>query len=289
MKCSAECVVCAIKGLNKIMDKYVPEEADRISEMQTMLRQLSEFDFEQAPAEIWRYLCENTPRLTGGADFFAEQKTIDNRNMLEKYDDFYAEVKAHPYPLHAAVRLAICGNIIDYTPGHGMDMEAVVQNALNCDLTVDHVDEMLRALKKVKHVLYLLDNAGEIVADKLLISMLIEEGVLRPEQITVAARGEPTLNDATMADAEEVGLTDLVKVIGNGDLVPGTELSHCSQVFLDHFEQADVVIAKGMGNFESLHSVQDKPIFFLLISKCNNVTRALGVPLQSFVCRASCL
>jgi len=236
-----------------------------------------------------RYLCENTPRLTGGADSFAEQKSRDNRNMFDKYDDFYAEIKAHPNPLHAAVRLAICGNIIDYTPGHGMDMEAIVQNAINCELLVDYVDEMLHALKEAKRVLYLLDNAGEIVADKLLISLLIEEGILQPEEITVAVRGEPTLNDATMADAEEVGLTDLVKVIDNGDCVPGTELSHCSQTFLDYFEKADVIIAKGMGNFESLHSVQGKTIFYLLISKCDNVTRALGVPLQSFVCMPSCL
>jgi len=289
MKCSSECVACIINNLNRVMERFVPEEKDRIKEVQAMLRHLSEFDFEKTPAAMWRYLCENTPRLSGGVDYCAEQKSIDNRNMLAKYDDFYAEVKAHPKPLHAAVRLAICGNIIDYTPAHGMDMDDVVKNAINSELAIDHVDEMLRALREAKHVLYLTDNAGEIVVDKLLIALFIEEGVLKPEQITVAVRKGPTLNDAAMEDAVEVGLTDLVKVIDNGDIVPGTELDHCSPAFREHYENADVVVSKGMGNFESLHSAKGKAIFFLLVNKCSNVARVLGLPLQSFVCMANYL
>jgi hypothetical protein len=271
------------------MDRFVPEDQDRIKEVRAILRHMYEFDFEKTPASLWRYLYENTPRLTGGVDYYAEQKSIDNRNMLAKYDDFYAEVKAHPKPFHAAVRLAICGNIIDYTPAHGMDMDAVVKNAINSELAIDHVDEMLRALKEANHVLYLTDNAGEIVVDKLLIALFIEEGILKPEQITVAVRKSPTLNDATMEDAVEVGLTDLVKVIDNGDGVPGTELDHCSPAFREHYENADIIISKGMGNFESLHSAKGKAIFFLLVNKCSNVARVLGLPLQSFVCMANYL
>ncbi|MFZ5975151.1 MAG: damage-control phosphatase ARMT1 family protein [Bacillota bacterium] len=289
MKCAAECAVCAVNGLNRILNRFVPDEKDRIHEMQAMLKYLYEFDYAQSPPQILRYLCNITPRLTGGRDGYAEQRSIDNQNMLKKYDDFFEKVRQHPDPLRAAVLLAICGNIIDYTPSHGLDMDTVVQNAMNSDLTIDHVDEMLRVLSQAENVLYLLDNAGEIVADKLLLELLIEKGILKPNQVTAVVRGLPTLNDATMEDAREVGLTGLVNVIGNGDNVPGTELDHCSQNFIEHYEKADVVIAKGMGNFESLHHIKDKKIFFLLTSKCNNVTRALGVPLQSFVCKASYL
>lgn len=287
MKCSVECTVCAINNFKKILDEFVPEEKDRIHEMKTMLRYLSEFDFEESPPEILRYLCDSTPRLAGGQDYYAIQRSKDNKNMLQKYDDYHKKIRSHPDPFRAAVLLAICGNIIDYTPNHGLDMDTIVENAINSELTIDQVDEMLRALREAKNVLYLLDNAGEIVVDKLFISLLLEKGILAPGQITVAVRGMPTLNDATMEDAREVGLTKLVQVIDNGDNVPGTELAHCSKTFMEHYDRADLIISKGMGNFESLDHIKDKKIFFLLTSKCNNVTRALGVPLQSFVCKAS--
>ncbi len=288
MKCSTECVACIVNALNLVMDRFVPEEKDRIREMQAMLRHLCGFDFEKTPAAMWRYLCENTP---GSA---AARTITPNRNRrttgtCSQNTTISTPRSKRTKPLHAAVRLAICGNIIDYTPNHGMDMDAVVKNAINSELAIDHVDEMLRALKEAKHVLYLTDNAGEIVTDKLLIALFIEEGILKPEQITVAVRKGPTLNDATMEDAVEVGLTDLVKVIDNGDVVPGTELDHCSPAFREHYENADIIISKGMGNFESLHSAKGKAIFFLLVNKCSNVARVLNLPLQSFVCMANYL
>ena len=289
MKCASECTICAINNLNRILDRFVAGDEAKTREMKNMLRHLSDFDFDQPPVEMLRYFCDHTPRLTGGEDFYAEQKSRDNRNMLNQYDVFYSRIKAHPDPFRAAVLLSIAGNIIDYGYDHGRDMDDVIQGALNHQMVVDHVDEMMRALKVADNILYVLDNAGEIVADKLMISFLIENGILDADRVTAVVRGMPTLNDATMADAREVGLTGLVNVIDNGDNIPGTTLSRCSETFLEHYNRADVIISKGMGNFESFHYLQDKVFFFLLMSKCANVARTLGVPLHSYICKASYL
>ena len=125
-------------------------------------------------------------------------------------------------------------------------------------------------------ILYLADNAGEIVFDKILIEQL------GPEKIKLAVKGGPVINDATIEDVEETGLTDLVRVISNGNDAPGTILGLCSEEFRHSFEEADLIIAKGQGNYESLSDF-DKNIFFLLKAKCPVVANHLGCEVGSTV------
>jgi uncharacterized protein with ATP-grasp and redox domains len=287
MQCATECAACAMNNLNKVLCSFVPDQQDRIRETRAMLRFLADFDYTQPPPEILRWLSDNLPRITGLNDCFFERRSQDNANLLTKYDDFKAMVNAHPDPFRAAVLFAITGNIIDYTPSHGLDMDAIVQGALNTKLTVDHTARLYKDLPEAKRILYLLDNAGEVVADKLFIEFLLERGIVTADKLTVVVRGRPTFNDALYSDAEQVGLTGLAEVIDNGDNAPGITMSRCSGRFREYYERADLIISKGMGNYESLHDVRDKKIYFLLTSKCNNVTQTLGLPLHSFVCQAT--
>jgi uncharacterized protein with ATP-grasp and redox domains len=121
-------------------------------------------------------------------------------------------------------------------------------------------------------VLYLADNTGEIVFDRLLIEQLLAG------HVTVAVRGGPVLNDATLADAQAVGLDQIAEVIDNGSDAPGTILDDCSQAFQDSFKRADIIIAKGQGNFETLREVSAN-IFFLLKIKCSVVSAQTGLPI----------
>ena len=125
-------------------------------------------------------------------------------------------------------------------------------------------------------ILYLCDNAGEILFDKLLIEQLPYG------KVTVSVRGFPVINDATMIDAEAAGLTALVEVIDNGSDAPGTLLEDCRRDFQERFKQADLVIAKGQGNYESLSEVR-KEIFFLLNVKCQVIARKLGYHIGDLV------
>jgi hypothetical protein len=182
-------------------------------------------------------------------------------------------------PLETAVRLAIAGNIIDLGVKSSLktlEVDKTIDDVLEVKLDTSVFEVFKRETVSARSILYLADNAGEIVFDKILIEQL------GPEKINLAVRGKPVINDATMDDAQATGLTDMVKVIDNGDDAPGTILNSCSENFRHLFEQADLIIAKGQGNYESLNGI-DKNIFFLLKAKCPVVANHLGCKVGSTV------
>jgi len=178
--------------------------------------------------------------------------------------------------------LAIAGNSMDLALATELSearLRASVMGSLNEPLNGD-IEEFERAVAQATKILYLTDNAGEIVFDRLLIEQLPRD------RVTAAVRGAPVINDATMADAEVAGITALVPVIDNGSDAPGTLLADCSELFRRHFEEADLIISKGQGNFETLRE-SCRPIFFLLRAKCSAVAEDLGCPLGEMILRSS--
>jgi uncharacterized protein with ATP-grasp and redox domains len=173
-------------------------------------------------------------------------------------------------PLRAAVRVAIAGNIIDYGALHSFDAAATMQECFDREFVLDDYPVLLEALQGKPKVLYLFDNCGEIVFDGLLIRELNKLGC----QVTAAVRESPVINDATVEDAQACGLDKICSVISNGTRCPGTPLESCSEEFKEHFRTADLIISKGMGNFETLSEVS-APIFFLFTVKCSQVARHL--------------
>ena len=137
-----------------------------------------------------------------------------------------------------------------------------------------------QALNDAEEILYIADNAGEIIFDRLLIEQL------PIEKVTIAVKGSPVINDATIEDAILAGLHRIIEVIDNGSDGPGTILESCSQEFVDHFEKADLVIAKGQGNYETLSDI-DKNIFFILKAKCPVIARDLGCEVGEMIFRKS--
>jgi uncharacterized protein with ATP-grasp and redox domains len=182
-------------------------------------------------------------------------------------------IAASARPFETAVRLAIAGNIIDF--GILSVDEKRVEDTIAASLTdqIDSaaVDILEDEVRKARRILYLCDNAGEIVFDRLLIERLPRE------KVTAVVKGGPIINDALMDDAREVGLCDLVEVIDNGTAAPGTLVGLCSHDFQRRFEEADLVISKGQGNFETLDGTP-KNIFYLFTVKCSVVCEYLGKP-----------
>jgi uncharacterized protein with ATP-grasp and redox domains len=195
------------------------------------------------------------------------------------YPELKQRIEASADPLETAVRLAIAGNIIDF----GVNSE-VQENTVERTISESLVDKLdLKALQRfrtatatAKDILYLCDNAGEIVFDRLLIEQLPYE------KVTVVVKGSPVLNDATIEDAQIAGLTDMVDVIDNGSDAPGTILESCSETFRRRFEESDLLISKGQGNFESINNVR-KNKFFLLRPKCSVLAEHLGCKIGSLV------
>ena len=202
-------------------------------------------------------------------DSYEEEKTHFNRLMLEAEDVLGQMIESADEPLKEALRLARIGNYIDFGAMNDVSDKKLAE--LFAETENDVVDERewtaLKAdLQKAKTLTYLTDNCGEIVLDKLFIKKIKE--VYPQLEITVIVRGGKVLNDATLEDAKAVGLTDVVKVIGNGSSIAGNALGYISEEAEMLIRNADVVISKGQGNFESLNGC-GLNIYYLFLCKCD--------------------
>lgn len=204
-------------------------------------------------------------------DPFKEVKRISNDTVLEMYDDLEKRVRSSGNPFLTALKLAIAGNIIDFAVHDHCDLPGTIGRVLNSDFAVDHTGQLMEGLQNAKKVLYIGDNAGEIVFDKLLVSEIGHPGLV------YSVRGAPAINDATMEDAEYTGMTGLTKVISSGYDAPTTIVSRSGDEFRRCYEEADLIISKGQGNLEGLIGEKDKRIFFLLMVKCDVIAGYLEV------------
>jgi hypothetical protein len=243
-----------------------------------VLEFMARLDWNLSPPELGQRLHCFLRQLLGNPDPYARVKERLNRRAVTLYPTWRRRFQEAFSPLEAAVRLAIVGNLLDLGAKTQMDDHAVM-TAFEDSLTAPlrgSVPALARAIHRAGSILYLADNAGEIVFDRDLLAQL------PPGRFALVVRGSPVLNDATLADADAAGLSDLCEVISNGSDAPGTILDDCSPAFRNRFEAADLVIAKGQGNFESLTGF-GKATYFLLKVKCPVLSRALDCPVGSLV------
>jgi uncharacterized protein with ATP-grasp and redox domains len=246
--------------------------------LRQVLRLMAQLDWTLPPPVLGQQLHRRIRQLTGNSDPYAGVKEQMNQRATELYPTWHQLFRnAHP-PLEADVRLAIVGNLLDVgakTQLDAVSVRAAFDDALTAPLR-GSIAELAEAVQSARSILYLADNAGEIVFDRDLLAQLPIGNFL------LAVRGHPVLNDATLEDARQAGLPELCEVIPNGSDAPGTILDDCSPAFREQFAAADLIIAKGQGNYESLAGA-DKHIFFLLKIKCDVLNHDLGWPRGSLV------
>ncbi len=228
-------------------------------------------------AQIYTELNHEFCKITDISNPYASEKKESNISTLKLYKDLRIKVLESTNPFGMALRLSIAGNIMDYGASGSFEVEPTIRRVLESDFAIDHSVELEKRIKSATKILYLGDNAGEIVFDKLFIEMIMHP------HLTFAVRGSNVLNDATIEDAQEVGIDLVADVISNGYDAPSTVLSECSTEFLKIYNEADLIISKGQGNFEGLIDENDPRIFFLLMIKCDVVAEVIGVEKGSFV------
>ncbi len=281
MKTSVECVPCFVRQTIDTMRGLGTGEGQIAEALREVMGRVAVFDFAEPPAAMGRDIHRLIRRATGVNDPFAEVKRRQNEFALEVYPSVERMVREAPDPFEAAVRVAIAGNVIDHgserTPAEE-DMLATIDRALH-DPLEGSTRALFAAAEEACSVLYLADNAGEIVFDRLLVECL------DTARVTLAVRGGPAINDALMADAASAGLTDIVRVIDNGSDAPGTILADCSETFREAFESADLVISKGQGNYETVSAPPGGQVFYLLKAKCAVIAGHLDCERAAMVVR----
>lgn len=216
-------------------------------------------------------------KLSGNHDPYRQVKKEYNDIGISLYKKLKTEAFGSDDPFVTALRLAVAGNIIDFGAHKDFNIYTTIEEVIHADFGIDHTEYLKSLLKTSKSVLYLGDNAGEIVFDKLFIE------ICGHDNITFAVRGEPIINDVTMEDADYVGMHNVAKLISNGYDAPSTILDKCSAEFRTAFNRADLIISKGQGNLEGLIDVKDKKIFFMLMTKCDVIADLLNVKKGDFI------
>lgn len=258
------------------------DEAQSERILRRLLHEIADADWAVMPVTIAQRVQRVVREETGQADPYRALKDQMNRIALDLLPTMVERVRCHQDPREAVVRLAIAGNLLD--AGSKMrlapeDLSARLDTIWDT-LLVGSVTDLFRAAGDARRILYLADNAGEIVFDRLLIE------ALPMAKITVAVRGFPVINDATLDDATLAGIPELVQVMSNGSDAPGTLVEECSEEFRDLFNRADLIISKGQGNYETLSDTH-KPIFFLLSVKCPMIGVNIGAPVGALVVKES--
>jgi len=279
MHTQLDCIPCflrqALEAIRRLTDD--PEAHTRL--IRDLLRGLGELDMTDPPPVMGRQIHRLIRSLLADEDPYRPVKDQFNRHALALYPSLKRRIDESADPFDTALRLAIAGNTIDFAALSDVSestVHDVIERALSRPL-IGAADGLQRRIESAGPILYLADNAGEIVFDRLFIERLPRN------RITLAVRGRPVINDATLDDAEAAGLTGLVEVIDNGSDAPGTILEDCSPEFRRRFDRADLILAKGMGNFETLNTVSARRIYFLLMAKCPLVAQHIGCAEGDFV------
>lgn len=277
VRLNEECIHCII---SKYLKDY-PESADdasRIRYVQGVLKILAEAKYDTGAPEIVEKISLLREKIFGVQKDYTEIKRYFNTLMLSIEDEVFEKIKKSEAPLKMALKYAMMGNYIDFGVIENVDEQKLAEllnNAETVDIDETEYKLFTAELKNAKNMVYLTDNCGEIVIDKLFIKVL--KKMFPSLNVEVIVRGFPVLNDATMEDAKQAGLNGVASVISNGVGIAGTCLDRISDEARQKLDLADVILAKGQGNFETLRFCK-KNVYYAFMCKCKMFADKFEVP-----------
>ncbi len=272
MKVQDACLECVVRQTCNTLAHRKAEHSLTTPVLDEVKKQLLNIDWEQTPADLSNIAYQTIEKYFPG-DPFEEAKKQQNQQALKYYPTLKEIVTTAENQLLSAVRIAATGNVIDLGIGMTIDIQREVARVLHAPLPIDDTEILRQKLGSPRVILYIADNAGEIVFDRILIEYLLREG----HQVTAVVRGGPVINDATFEDAETAGLTRLLPVITTGTNRLGIPWKYVSEEFLSHYQQAELLISKGQANYETVSERHEKDTFYILRAKCDVISHELGV------------
>jgi uncharacterized protein with ATP-grasp and redox domains len=275
MKIYLDCYPCFLRQALEAARYAGADEQLQKTVLDRTLGLLEELDPSLTPPEIGDRIHRLVRRETGHRDPYRAVKEESTRQALALYPRLKSLLASADDPLEVAVRLSIAGNIIDLAQDRQYDLWHEVERVLAQPFAIDDMTAFHAALGRAGRVLYLADNAGETVFDRLLIEIL-------DVPVVYAVKGGPILNDATREDAHAAGVDAVAEIISTGSDAPGTILDRCSEEFRRLYDDAELIVAKGQANYETL-STERRPLFFLLQVKCPIIADDAGVPVGSII------
>lgn len=278
-----DCIPCYIKQVINLFNMVEVDEEAAQKHLRSILLSIVSLDPLRIPVENVTVILHKAYELLGVKDPYYRAKHESNNLAVGMLPKLREAVDCSNDPLYTACKLAIAGNVIDMVIIPDFDIYSSVEEALSSEFAGNDYEIFKKQVESAHQILIVGDNSGEIAFDRLLVERLRRPG----NKIIYAVKGGPIINDATMEDAEQVGMVEVAELITNGNNSVGTNLERCSSEFNRALTESDVVISKGQANFESLESTIEAgdKTFFLLKAKCPTTARKLGVELNGMVLR----
>ena len=281
MRTYLDCIPCFFKQALKAARIAGANEDIQKKVLDRLASEVPNFSLSSSPPEMGRIIYRLVKEVTEEEDPFRKVKEKYNRIALNMYPDLKDKVAHSEDKLLAAIRLAVAGNVIDFGVDSSFILKKEIRDAFKKDFAVFDYQEFKGILKNTKQILYLADNAGEVVFDRVLIEELNRE-------VIYVVRNKPVINDALIEDAKFCGIDKIARVISSGSDAPGTILDLCSSDFLSLYVKAKLIISKGQGNFEGLTGRSNAPVFFLFKAKCPVIANDIGCKVDDIVLKYNC-
>lgn len=286
METTIECIPCLIKQGIKVA-KYLGKTQESTSEMiREILEMLSKESYQKNPPFLSKKIHSIICKHTKEEDPYKNIKTYYNQKVMDMEDALKKRIEDSENKIFESLKLAIAGNIIDFGTENEINENILIESIGQIDkkdLEINDFDKMYQSLLTSKRLLYIGDNCGEIVFDKIFLENI--KKYFPDIELYFGVRGNPIINDITEKDAEEVGMEKFAKIINNGDGAPGVVLEDVSLEYKKLFYDVDTVIAKGQGNYETLNDVDRENLYFLFMAKCDVVSNELKVKKGSLICK----
>ena len=280
MKTYLDCLPCFMNQIVRIGRLLELSEDDCFAMLGEFADYFPKIKLNDPPPQTSIKLYDMISRYSGLDDPFKKIKDESTKKALELYPELKLRVEASDSPLSLAAKFAVAGNVIDFGVASQFDLATELDRVVEAGAFGKwQEDVFFSALNKAEWLLYLGDNTGETVMDRLFIETIVKETAT---PVTFVVREKPIINDAIFADAVAAGIDSCAKIISSGCRAPGTVLDLCSPQFLELFHAAPLIVSKGQGNFETLSEVK-APIFFFLKAKCQVVAEHLKVNLGDLV------
>jgi len=283
MNITPQCISCIFNQAHRVTqelnlgDKQAKEVLDLASSF------VPKFSMNENPPQNATMMYEAISKLLNKKDLYKEikaQSTAQAQNLapfaqklLSDSDNLFLD----------ATKIAVAGNVIDLAAEIQFDLKEELEKVIHTPFAIDDSIKLLNSLKNAKKVVYLADNAGEHIFDKLYIEALNQ--LFPTIKIYYLTRGQPIINDVTFDEAIEAGIDEIATVVNSGVATPCIIVEDLEPHARELFESADTIISKGMGNYECLNAQRSYPIFFLLKVKCSVVSSSIGEPIGSIVCK----
>ena len=278
MRTYLECIPCFMQQAFRTANVATDDEEKIKEVLNSIGEMIKSISMENTPPETGNLVYKKVSEITGVDDPYKNIKDKNIKEALSLYPELKKYIEKSDDRLFAAIRIAIAGNVIDLGVNKEFNIVDDLKQILKQDFAFCDYEEFKNQLHKAKSVLYLGDNAGESVFDKLLIEEL-------GKPVTYAVREIPVINDCVIEDAIASGIDKVAEIISSGSTAPATILGLCNKDFLEKFHNADIIISKGQGNFEGLSQVS-RSVFFMLKAKCPVIARNLNVKENDIVLKS---